>query len=88
MGGPDKRYTSDLRRVEHLTDTQVAVLAAVERLGEATLSRLYTELRAMNVLRVADEVAGLEQLGLVRRAKHSRFSRLEDARWMPTPVRR
>ena len=78
-----------MRHVEHLTDMQVAVLAAVERLGEATLGDLYEELPAINVLRLADELDGLEHLGLVRRAAAdlSPFAPIEDVRWMPEPVR-
>ena len=79
-----------MRRVEHLTDMQVAVLAAVERLGEATLGDLYQELPFVNVLRLADEVDGLEHLGLVQRADVGAgpWLPVDALRWTPAPIRR
>jgi hypothetical protein len=77
-----------LRRVDQLTDVQVAVLAAVERLGDARLGDLYTELASLHLLPLAHELDGLERVGVIERV-HTALDvsrRVESVRWTAAPV--
>jgi hypothetical protein len=72
-----------LRRLEQLTDAQVAVLAAVERLGDPRLGDLYTELASLELLPLAHELEDLERLGFIKRANSTLdlSRRVESVRW-------
>jgi hypothetical protein len=78
-----------VRRPQYLSDTQVVVLAAVERMGEARLGDLSRELPFVNVLRLADELQAHQDLGFVEPASvDAGPSRLVDEiRWLPSPIR-
>jgi hypothetical protein len=80
--------------VARLTDHQVIVLAAVERLGTCSLADLYRAVPQTNVLTLADELHDLHRAGLVEREWPEsvddllRLRDTEDHRWRAAPIRR
>jgi hypothetical protein len=77
--------------VARLTDPDVVVLAAVERLRRCTIDELCEELPAMTAVELGEALAALERAQLLRWARADLWERFRRAgnewerRWEPVP---